>query len=171
MVIWIIGLSGAGKSTLASAVVAHLRRVKNNIVLIDGDMVREVFGNDLGHTVEDRLTNAERICKLGKLLEDQGITVVCAILAAFPETRAWNRSHLNKYYEVFIDTPISDLIQRDPKAIYRKFKDGEIRNVVGMDIPFLRPDNSDLVIDNTQTRDTLLEFTEVIAAIAMENGC
>lgn len=163
MVVWIIGLSGAGKTTLANEVVAHVRRVQGNVVLIDGDMVREVFGNDLGHTMEDRLTNARRICQLGKLLDDQGIHVVCAILSLFPETRKWNRENLKNYYEVFIDTPMHDLVQRDSKGIYSRFNSGEIRDVAGMDIEFPRSDNADLIIDNINSKEALLGFAKTIA--------
>lgn len=162
MVVWIIGLSGAGKTTLANEVVAHVRRIQSNVILIDGDMVREVFGNDLGHTMEDRRTNARRICQLGKLLDDQGINVVCAILSLFPETREWNREHLKNYYEIFIDTPMQDLVQRDSKGIYRRFNSGEIRDVAGMDIEFPRPDNADLVINNINSRETLIGFAKTI---------
>ena len=163
MVVWIIGLSGAGKTTLANEVVAHVRRVQPNVVLIDGDVVREVFGNDLGHTMEDRRTNARRICQLGKLLDDQGINVVCAILSLFPESRSWNREHLKSYYEVFIDTPVQDLVQRDSKGIYRRFNSGEIRDVAGMDIEFPRPDNADLTINNINSREALLGYAKTIA--------
>lgn len=163
MVVWIIGLSGAGKTTLANEVIAHVRRVQRNVVLIDGDVVREVFGNDLGHTMEDRRTNARRICQLGKLLDDQGINVVCAILSLFPETRSWNRKYLKNYYEVFIDTPMQDLVQRDSKGIYRRFNSGEISDVAGMDIEFPRPDNADLTINNINSREALLGFAPLIA--------
>ena len=163
MVVWIIGLSGAGKTTLANEVVAQVRRVQRNVVLIDGDVVREVFGNDLGHSMEDRRTNARRICQLGKLLEDQGIDVVCAILSLFPESRSWNREHLKNYYEVFIDTPMQDLVQRDSKGIYRRFNSGEIRDVAGMDIEFPRPDNADLTINNINSKESLLGYAKVIA--------
>lgn len=163
MVIWITGLSGAGKTTLANEVVTHVRRVQRNIVLIDGDMVREVFGNDLGHTTEDRRTNARRICQLGKLLDDQGISVVCAILSLFPESRSWNREHLKNYYEVFIDTPMQDLVERDYKGIYRRFNSGEICDVAGMDIEFPRPDNADLIIHNISSKEALLGFAKSIA--------
>ena len=163
MVVWIIGLSGAGKTTLANEVVAHVRRVQRNVILIDGDVVREIFGNDLGHTMEDRRTNARRICQLGKLLDDQDIHVVCAILSLFPETRKWNRENLKNYYEVFIDAPMRDLVQRDAKGIYRKFNSGEIRDVAGMDIEFPRPDNADLTISNSNSREVLLGFSKVIA--------
>ena len=163
MVVWIIGLSGAGKTTLAKEIVAEVRDTQGNVVLIDGDMVRKVFGNDLGHTMKDRRTNANRICQLGKFLDDQGINVVCAILSLFPESRAWNRKNLNNYYEVFIDTPLRDLVQRDPKGIYEKFSKRGIRNVAGMDIDFPRPDNSDLIINNVSSREVLLSFAKSIA--------
>lgn len=162
MVVWIIGLSGAGKTTLANEVVARVRQQHNNVVLIDGDVVREVFGNDLGYSMEDRLTNARRICQLGKLLDDQGVHVVCAILSLFPETRDWNRANLKNYYEVFIDTPMQDLTQRDSKGIYSRFLKGEIREVAGMDIEFPRPENADLIINNINSRDELLGYAKPI---------
>lgn len=43
MVVWIIGLSGAGKTMLASEVVARIRQSQRNVVLIDGDMIRDVL--------------------------------------------------------------------------------------------------------------------------------
>lgn len=164
MVVWIIGLSGAGKTTLANEVIEHVRLLQRHIVLIDGDMVREMFGNDLGHTMEDRLKNAQRICQLGKFLSDQGIHVVCAILSLFPKTRAWNRKNLENYYEVFIDTPMQDLVQRDSKGLYRKFNNGEIHDVAGMDIEFPRPDDADLIINNINSKDALLNFAKSISA-------
>lgn len=170
MVVWIIGLSGAGKTTLAIDVIAQVRSVRPNVVLIDGDAVREVFGNDLGHTMEDRRTNARRICRLGKLLDEQGIHVVCAILSLFPETREWNRANLENYYEVFIDTPMQDLVQRDSKGIYRRFSNGEICDVAGMDIEFLRPDNADLIIDNVKSKEALLGFAGIIANKIIEGA-
>ena len=163
MVIWIVGLSGAGKTTLANEVVAEVRREKRNVFLIDGDLIREAFGNDLGHSMKDRRKNADRICQLGKLLDDQGIDVVCAILSLFLESRTWNRKNLTNYYEVFIDTPMNDLVQRDSKGLYRKFHAGAIKDVAGLDIDFPRPDDADLIISNVSSKDVLLSFAKSIA--------
>ena len=55
MVVWLIGLSGAGKSTLANEIVSGANIEGVNIILLDGDVVREIFGNDLGYSIEDRL--------------------------------------------------------------------------------------------------------------------
>ncbi|WP_243544281.1 adenylyl-sulfate kinase [Pseudodesulfovibrio tunisiensis] len=165
MVVWIIGLSGAGKTTLAEETVRLMRKAGKKVALLDGDAVREVFGNDLGHSLADRRRNAERLCRLGAFLEGQGINVVCAILSVFRESRAWNREHLERYHEVFIDTPMSDLMNRDPKGLYRKALAGEIRDFPGVDLEFPVPDSPDLVIRNAGSVQALLDHAPALASL------
>jgi len=163
MIVWMIGLSGAGKTTLAEQVVANVRQRGRKVVLLDGDRVRELFGNDLDYDMEGRRRNAERICRLCGFLDEQGIDVVCAILSVFPESRAWCRENLGSYFEVFIDTPVEKLVERDPKGIYGRYLRGEIRDVAGFDLEFPRPDSPDLLIENAGSRQELLSYASVIA--------
>ena len=51
---WITGLSGAGKTTIGEEFFQILRRQKKTVLFLDGDILREVFGNDLGYGREDR---------------------------------------------------------------------------------------------------------------------
>jgi adenylyl-sulfate kinase len=163
MVVWIIGLSGAGKSILANEIISKVNKIDNNkTILLDGDVIRNVFNNDLGYSKEDRFKNAQRICELGKFLDSQGINVVTAILSLFPENREWNRKNLKNYYEVFIDTPMKNLVKRDSKGIYKKFAEGQTVNVAGLDIPFSKPDKPDLIIENNNTKEYLLEHADLI---------
>jgi len=164
MVVWIIGLSGAGKTTLAKEIVKEVSKSKS-VVLLDGDVVRDIFANDLGHSLDDRLTNAQRICQLGKLLDDQGVHVVCAILSLFPETRAWNRENLKSYHEVYIDAPVCDLVSRDSKGIYSRYNKGEICDVAGMDLKFIPPESPDMIISNVGSKDKLLGYAKSISEI------
>ena len=162
MVVWLIGLSGSGKTTLANEIVASTNIESKNTILLDGDVIREIFGNDLGYSMEERLLNAQRICQLGKFLDDQGMNVICAILSIFPEIREWNRKNVRGYYEVFIDVPIEILVERDSKGIYGKYNRGEISEVVGMDINFPIPDKADLVIKNIKSKSDLLSYAKYI---------
>ena len=163
MVVWIIGLSGSGKTTLAETVYRQSKKKNNSLFFLDGDVVREVFNHDLGHELKDRKINASRMSQLSKYLDDQGISVVCSILSIFQSTRDWNRENIKNYYEVFIDVDMEDLRERDVKGIYKAFNEGKLNNVVGEDIKFTKPESPDLVIDNNQSLEYLLSFSDQIA--------
>ncbi|BFR50082.1 adenylyl-sulfate kinase [Nitratidesulfovibrio sp. HK-II] len=164
MVLWIIGLSGAGKSTLATAVAEEVRRRMPNVALVDGDVLREVWGNDLGHTMEDRRKNADRLCRLCRFLDRQGIHVVAAILSLFEQSREWNRENLRDYREVYIKCPLPDLVRRDPKGLYAKGARGEI-DLPGLTLPFAEPARPDLVIDNSSGLEALLAHAKTLASL------
>ena len=55
MVVWLIGLSGSGKTTLANEIVKNINKKNRNTILIDGDMIREIFNNDLGYSMDDEV--------------------------------------------------------------------------------------------------------------------
>lgn len=88
MVIWIVGLSGSGKTTLAKMICDKL---KQKILHIDGDLVRQMYENKLGHTIKDRFINAKRISKLVEALSRQNINIVVSVLSIFPKWLNWNK--------------------------------------------------------------------------------
>ena len=148
MVIWLCGLSASGKTTIGTALTEQLREEGRPLVFLDGDVLRDVWQDNLGYTVEARRFNASRISHLCRMLDRQGINVVAAVLYPFPEWMAWNRKNFSQYFEVFLDVPMSVLEDRDPKGLYASARKGETHNVVGVDIPFSPPKNPDMVIDN-----------------------
>jgi cytidine diphosphoramidate kinase len=165
MVIWIIGLSGTGKTTLACQVVERIRQLNGKVVLLDGDLIRTLFRNDVDHTIEGRRRNAERLSVLSKFLADQGIHVVAAVLSMFPEWQRWNRGNIPDYSEVYVKASMETLLRRDIKNLYARAFRGEIVNVVGVDIPFPEPENPELVIENDLDRLDFKEFTDRIMSI------
>lgn len=165
MVVWIIGLSGTGKTTLATQVVERIRQSNGKVVLLDGDVVRTLFGNDVDHTIEGRRKNAERLSILTKYLSDQGIHVVAAVLSIFPEWRSWNRKNIANYSEVYLKASMETLLRRDIKDLYAKAIRGEIVNVVGVDIPFPEPVNPELIIENDVDLVDFQELTDRIMSL------
>lgn len=162
MIIWLIGMSGAGKSTVGQALYRKLKVNKPNTVFLDGDILRDVWGDQLGHDIEGRRKNAERFTRLCLMLDQQGINVVAAILSIFPEERRKNREIFTRYFEVFLDTPIDELIRRDSKGLYAKAAAGEIANVVGYDIPMPSDETWDMIISAPEVLDNPDNIAETI---------
>ncbi len=161
MVIWIMGLSASGKTTLG---LEMYNMVKNSgtWAFLDGDTVRTISGEHLGHTAEDRTKNAYRISRLCKALEMQDINIIACALYVLPEVRRYNKQTFDAYKEIFIDVPFEKLVQRDNKELYRSALEKRISDVVGVDIAYEKPKHVDYVFLN----DTdLIDFTEKSAEI------
>lgn len=148
MVFWITGLPGAGKSTIGKLLYERLRQQTPAAVLLDGDALRDVLGVQGKFSSEERLQLSLKYGRLCKLLSDQGIDVVCATVSMSHACRKWNRAHISNYREIFIRVPLSLLVERDQKQLYSKAVKGEIKNVLGIDLPVEEPLNPDLIIDN-----------------------
>ncbi|MFI3202378.1 MAG: adenylyl-sulfate kinase [Eubacteriales bacterium] len=157
MVIWVTGLSASGKTTLAMELYRILK-VGQQWVFLDGDTIRTILGEDLGHTLEDRMKNGYRISRLCKILELQGIHVIAAVLLCKDELRTYNRSYFDNYKEIHIDVNLEKLIERDNKQLYQGALNGTITDVVGIDIECEKSAKIDYIFDNTKDHE---DFTEV----------
>jgi bifunctional enzyme CysN/CysC len=50
----------------------------------------------------------------------------------------------DEFIEVFVDTPIEVCIDRDPKGLYSKARNGQIKNFTGIDAPYQRPERPEV---------------------------
>lgn len=150
-VIWITGLSGTGKTLLAREVVATLRESGESVVLLDGDEMREALSatkvSEENHSRKGRLDLAFGYARVSRLIADQGFIVVVATISLFHEIHAWNRANLPGYFEVYLKVPVDELRRRDPKGIYRRFDDGELTHVAGLDLQIDEPAAADWVME------------------------
>lgn len=137
--------------------------------MLDGDKIRELFSHDQdsrAYTLEGRRLNAERLTALCTLLDQQGIHVICCILSLFPEMRADNKKRFSSYFEVFLDAPLEVLQARDPKGLYEAARQGKVKNIAGIDLPFPRPETADMVIDTSGTADNLKHLASEVLRTA-----
>jgi len=148
IVFWITGLSGAGKSTVARELSSQLRAADRPVILLDGDALRTAIAEDLAHSLGDRRRSAMRNARLCRLLAGQGIDVVCATISLFHDVQRWSRENIPGYREIYLRVPIEELRRRDGKGIYAGAQRGEMRDVVGLDVPAETPEAPDLILDN-----------------------
>ncbi len=147
MVIWVTGLAGAGKTTVCRYLYGQLKPSMLELVMLDGDAVRGAFDHDLGYSEAARVQQVSRVQRIARLLSDQELVVIVALVYAHPDLLAWNREHIAGYFEVLLDAPLELVRRRDPKGLYSRAARGETRDLVGHDIPWHRPASADLVLD------------------------
>ncbi len=145
---WITGLSGAGKTTIGNRLYYELKQNNDNVVLLDGDILKNIVGEELGYSESDRRKRAFRYARICKILADQGIIVICCTIAMYDEVRKWNRKNNKAYVEVFLDVPMDVLAERNQKGLYSQYQKGEVHNIAGIDIQVEFPKEPDLVIKN-----------------------
>ena len=148
--LWFTGLSGSGKSTLAGALEAELMQRGIHTYLLDGDNVRHGLCSDLGFATADRQENLRRVGEVAKLMVDAGLVVLAAFVSPYRAERAAIRARLpeGEFIEVFVDTPLSECEERDPKGLYKKARAGEIKHFTGIDDPYEAPEQADIHLVN-----------------------
>lgn len=147
-VYWITGLSGAGKTSIGKIFYEKLKAQHKNAVFLDGDTMREVFGNDLGYSDADRRKCAMRYAKLCRLLQQQEIYVVCCTISMFDSVRAWNREYIENYHEIYVKVSDEILRKRDQKGLYSRYRNGEEQELAGYQVGVELPKQPDLTLLN-----------------------
>ena len=85
-----------------------------------------------------------------------------AAFIGFPRNASKNKQRFRRYFEVFMDAPMEVLKKRDVKGLYAAAQKGEMKHVVGMDIPFDRPATSDLTIDSSSENPDIQSLAKTI---------
>jgi adenylylsulfate kinase len=172
VVIWFTGLSGSGKSTLAHAVEMQLHQMECRTLVLDGDNVRHGLCGDLGFSDPDRKENIRRVGEVSKLFVDAGIIVLTAFISPFRIDRESVRDLLSKrdFIEVYCQCPVSKCEDRDVKGLYKKAREGVIKDFTGISSPYETPLNAELTLDTeTHSIDVsvsrVLDFLESVGII------
>jgi adenylyl-sulfate kinase len=151
--VWFTGLSGSGKTTIAHLVGPELERRGHIVEYLDGDTVRTHLSKGLGFSKEDRDTNIERIGWVAAKLTRHGAAVIAAAISPYEETRRKARELVEAYgpfVEVHVDASVDECAKRDVKGLYAKAFAGEIKGFTGVDDPYERPANPELVVNTEE---------------------
>jgi len=147
--IWFTGLSAAGKSTLAIETEKVLYERGCHTYILDGDNVRHGLNKDLGFSSQDRTENIRRIAEVARLFRDCGIINLTAFISPYRKDREMARrlSDNEGFIEIFVDCPVEVCEQRDPKGVYRKAREGIIKEFTGISAPYEAPEKPEIHLE------------------------
>ena len=143
-VLWMTGLPCSGKTTLAK----KLSDKVNNIAILDGDELREWL-SPKDFSREGINEHNRKVANLAKLLSNHNVPVLVSLVSPFNENRKDARKIIgdNKFIEIYVKCSLSICEERDVKGMYKKARQNEIKDFIGVNTDYEIPDNSELILD------------------------
>lgn len=169
-ILWFTGFSGAGKSSLSIAVEKELHKRGIRTYVLDGDNVRHGLNNNLGFSPEDRTENIRRIGEVSKLFVDAGVMTLTAFISPYRDDRNMVREMVEdgEFLEIYVKCSLEECEKRDPKGLYKKARNGEIKGFTGIDAPYEAPVSPELVVETD--KETLRESVAAVLNFLQEKG-
>jgi sulfate adenylyltransferase len=116
-------------------------------------VVRQNLSSELNFSKEHRDLNIQRIGFVAsEITKNRGIAI-CAPIAPYTSTRRQVRDLIEPmggFIEIFVSTAIEVCEIRDRKGLYAKARAGLIKGFTGIDDPYEKPENAELVIDTAE---------------------
>lgn len=168
--IYLIGRSGSGKTTIANALEVELRkRGMKNLQMIDGDVIRQQFGDSFGYTYEERMKCNRAVCVVIKYLLENDISVILSQVGAYEKMRQQVREKFpDGYIEIYIKCSYEECKRRDVKGYYKKQQNGEMESLNGANDIYEIPQYSDIIIDTE--KESVSGAVQRIVAYLEEQG-
>lgn len=120
--IWFYGLAGTGKSFASNFL---KKKIKDKIILFDGDVIRKHVSFDLGYSLEDRKIQIKRVLGLIKIAKQSNIFSISSTV--YLDKKTLNNLKKHSILAVEIQRDLSEI--KKIRSIYKKNK-----NIVGKDI-------------------------------------
>ena len=138
----------------------------NFVYVLDGDNVRAGLCRDLGFSAEDRAENIRRVAEVAALFADAGAIVVTAFISPFEKDRLMARRAAGAaFHEIYVKADLQTCERRDPKGLYKRARNGEIREFTGISSPYEPPLRPELTINTSNALESCVEqlLTYVLA--------
>ena len=165
VVLWFTGLSGSGKSTIANEVAYKLHSMGHISYVLDGDNTRHGLNKDLGFSPEDRKENIRRISEVANLFADAGLITMTAFISPYRVDRNFCRELVGegRFFEIYCKASLNTCEKRDPKGLYKKAREGIIKDFTGINAPYEEPDNPEVIVDTD--KETIEESVDKVLNI------
>jgi len=137
---------------------------REQVEVLDGDVLRKTLCRGLGFSREDREENIRRITFVCHLLTRNNIVAIAAAVSPYRDGRDEARRAIGSFVEVFVKCPLEVLKQRDPKGLYRQALAGELNGLTGVSAPYEEPLAPEVVVetDKLDPKDCIQKILQCI---------
>jgi bifunctional enzyme CysN/CysC len=145
--IWITGLHGSGKNVLAYSIERKLFDLGATVVLLDGSTVRSGLSRELDYSPADRAEHLRRVAHVCRILNDQGIIVICSFISPKENIRKQLAEIIgpDRFKLVYMDAD-KDYCRTNKPELYQQAETGQLKHMPGEDEVFDIPENATLSI-------------------------
>ena len=139
------GLPCSGKTTLAKKLSDHI----SNLAILDGDEMRELLSPNEDFSRNGIISHNKKVVNIAKLLMDHNVPVCVSKISPFVENREDARKVLanHNFLEIYVQCSIDLCEKRDVRGMYKKARNGEISNFIGIHVTYEPPTKPELIID------------------------
>jgi len=83
------------------------------------------------------------------LMVDAGLIVIVSLISPTKSDREQARALFKKgqFIEIYLSTSLEECERRDVKGLYKKARNGLIKDFTGIDSPYEKPENPEIIID------------------------
>ncbi len=146
--IWITGLHGSGKNELAYSLEKELFEMGKIVVVLDGKRVRSGLSKELDYSPSDRAEHLRRVAHIAKILNDQGIIVICSFISPKESIRQQIKEIIGEklFKLIYMDADVEFCKKNDKYGLYKQADEGKIKYLPGVDEEYDVPQTSDFII-------------------------
>ena len=162
-IIWMTGLPCSGKTTIAKKLSEYI----SNLAILDGDEMRELLSPNEDFSRSSIISHNKKVINIAKLLLDHNVSVCVSKISPFIENREYARKVLANYnfLEVYVKCSIDSCEKRDVRGMYKKARNDEINNFIGIHVTYEPPTNPELIVDTEnstidQTVQKILDYLD-----------
>lgn len=161
--VWLTGLPASGKSTVTTALVEMLSDRGIHPAVLESDVWRKILTPQPTYTDEEREVFYNALACIGRLLVGHGVPVIFDATANRRAYRDHARAQIDRFIEVYVDSPLQVCAQRDPKGLYQRGRADPSEHVPGLQAEYEPPIQPEVIIHGDRQ-----EPGEAARAILME---